>query len=42
MYKRKKNQMLPVKISESTGEKSGGTLNWKKTILVKLSLAEDL
>ena len=34
--------MLPVKILESIEEKPGGTLDWKKTILVKLPLAEDL
>lgn len=34
--------MLSVKTSESIEEKPGGTLDWKKTILVKLSLAEDL
>ena len=42
IYKRKKDQMLPVKILESIEEKPGGTLDWKKTILVKLPLAEDL
>ena len=34
--------MLPVKTLESIEEKPGGISDWKKTILVKLPLAEDL
>lgn len=41
MYKRKKDQMLPVKTSESIEEKPGGISDWKKIILAKLFSAED-
>ena len=34
--------MLSIKILESIGEKLGKTSDWKKIILARLSLAEDL
>lgn len=41
IYKKKKDQILPVKISELIKEKSGGTQDWKQQVLEKILIKDN-